>query len=254
MNQTTKNIVSRIFMLTGLICFLVLTIASKSAREKMPMRGFDINIDHSKGCFFINEEQTEKIIYDFIDTNTSVINIREIEDLESYLNSLSLIETANVYLDNNSRLAVNINQREPVVRMFKNGATSFYVDKNGIKFPVQGNYTIKVPIVTGRVDEKELYTGELESPVLNDVLTLVNYIDDNSFWKSQIAQINVNENGELELHPRLGKQEILFGSISNVEEKLENLEIFYKEAIDMVKWDEYEKINLKYKDQIICTK
>jgi cell division protein FtsQ len=35
--------------------------------------------------------------------------------------------------------------------------------------------------------------------------------------------------------------------------KLENLKLFYQKALPKVGWERYSSINLKYKNQIVCT-
>ena len=74
------------------------------------------------------------------------------------------------------------------------------------------------------------------------------------FWNDQIEQIYVNQNNDVELIPRVGEQVIMLGSFENFEEKLANLKLFYDQAVPKVGWDKYSIINLKYKDQIVCTK
>ena len=38
------------------------------------------------------------------------------------------------------------------------------------------------------------------------------------------------------------------------EEKLANLRLFYEQAIPKMGWEKYSIINLKYRNQIVCTK
>jgi cell division protein FtsQ len=47
---------------------------------------------------------------------------------------------------------------------------------------------------------------------------------------------------------------VVFGSIENYEEKFRNLEAFYKKGLPVSGWNLYKEINLKYKNQIVCTK
>ena len=54
--------------------------------------------------------------------------------------------------------------------------------------------------------------------------------------------------------PRIGPHIIILGSIDNYEAKFEKLWLFYTEGLKNVGWNQYLKINLKYKDQIVCSK
>ena len=72
------------------------------------------------------------------------------------------------------------------------------------------------------------------------------------FLTAQIDQIFINENQEVELIPKIGKQEILFGSFDDMEDKLENLVAFYNNGIAYKGWRRYSKIDLRYDKQVVC--
>ena len=48
--------------------------------------------------------------------------------------------------------------------------------------------------------------------------------------------------------------EINIGSLDYLEVKLDNLLAFYERIIKFKGWSYYTSVNLKYRDQIICTK
>ena len=55
------------------------------------------------------------------------------------------------------------------------------------------------------------------------------------------------------VYPQVGNHEIIFGS-DRLEEKLDVLRTFYGKGMNEEAWNKYKSINLKYKDQIVCTK
>ncbi|MFW6222798.1 MAG: cell division protein FtsQ, partial [Bacteroidota bacterium] len=57
-----------------------------------------------------------------------------------------------------------------------------------------------------------------------------------------------------EIIPRVGAHFIHFGSIDQYEWKFKKLKYLYKKGFSKEGWNKYEQINLKYKNQIICTK
>jgi cell division protein FtsQ len=71
--------------------------------------------------------------------------------------------------------------------------------------------------------------------------------------EKQIIGIQVKKN-ELELKTRLGNQVILFGNLSKSELKIKKLKAFYQKVIADKTLKNYSKINLKFKDQVVCTK
>ena len=64
----------------------------------------------------------------------------------------------------------------------------------------------------------------------------------------------MNSKYEFELIPRVGSQVIELGDADNLEEKFENLKLLYLEGFNKIGWNKYERISLKYKNQVVCTK
>ena len=60
--------------------------------------------------------------------------------------------------------------------------------------------------------------------------------------------------GYVEKELAVGNHRIMLGTLDEFEEKLANLKLFYEQAIPKVGWEKYSMINLKYKNQIVCTK
>ena len=96
--------------------------------------------------------------------------------------------------------------------------------------------------------------GENSPALMKDILKMATYINENPFWRSQIVQLYVRRNGELELIPRVGSQIIYFGSADRMENKFFKLKTLYQEGFAHTGWNQYEIINLKYTNQVICTK
>jgi len=46
-------------------------------------------------------------------------------------------------------------------------------------------------------------------------------------------------------------RKILLGQYVHIDDKLENLEIFYKKVIAQEGWQKYKAFNLTYKDQVV---
>ena len=83
---------------------------------------------------------------------------------------------------------------------------------------------------------------------------IVQQVMADSFLTAQVSQLYINSDNEIELSPAFGHHVIIFGDTLQTAEKLEKLKAFYIQGIPRAGWDTYRIINLKYKDQIICTK
>ena len=111
--------------------------------------------------------------------------------------------------------------------------------------PISPRYVAHVPVVSGYVEK---------SFAVSDLYKFALFLQGNEFWNDQIEQIYVHPDQEVELVPRVGNHRIILGTLEGFEEKLEHLKLFYEQAIPKMGWEKYSMINLKYKNQIVCTK
>lgn len=173
------------------------------------------------------------------------------EEIEQEVNTHNAILKADAYklvvrdtVGYKGILTVKVRHRTPVLRVSSHDA-SFYMDKEGVRFPTSTRYSANVVLVTGNVNEKL---------ARESLLPFVLYISDNDFWRAQIKQIHVDRNEEILLTPLVGNQLIEFGTADGYREKLRNLMAFYEQVLSQNNWNKYERISLKYRNQIIAKK
>ena len=176
----------------------------------------------------------------------SEINIRE---MESRLKENAYIKDAEVSTDITGRMEVRIEQRVPLVRIMSRGSRGFYLDTEGKKMPLSDQFTPHIMLLSGYLAE-----GEGQEEQLEEIHRFCTYVSDHPLWSDQIVQIYRNRRGEYELIPRVGAHQILLGSMEMWEKKLRNLELLYEQGFPSYGWNTYGIINLKYTNQVICTK
>jgi len=177
------------------------------------------------------------------------INTRQ---LESILEQNAYIKNAEVSTDISGRLEVNVEQRIPLVRIMPYGKRGYYLDTEGKVLPLSDQYTPLVLLASGNIPFPE--ENSKENNQLVEIFRFCTYLSDHPLWKEQIVQIYVNKSGEYELIPRVGAHHILMGGMEKWEIKLRNLELLYKQGLSRYGWNSYGTINLKYTNQVICTK
>ena len=69
-----------------------------------------------------------------------------------------------------------------------------------------------------------------------------------------MEQIDVTEDGEIRLVPRVGDHLLILGSADDVERKLERLMNFYEKGLDNIGWNKYRSISVAYDNQVVCKK
>lgn len=91
-----------------------------------------------------------------------------------------------------------------------------------------------------------------------NLLTFVEKVEEDDFWRSEVVQIvaRTAPSGALEvdLVPRSGRHTIRFGRLENAEEKFAKLMRFYRRGLPHIGWDEYRTIDIRYDDQVVCSK
>ena len=165
------------------------------------------------------------------------------------------IEYAKIFADMDGVIHVQIRQRKPILRIINMANLHFYIDQNGLKIPISENFTARVLVANGLIDEN--FSGKvdtLNSKLAKDLFNAAMFIKNDTLWDDQIEQLYVSLNGDIEIVPRVGNHKIILGDADSLQTKFRNLLVFYKKALPKVGWDTYKTINLKYANQIICEK
>ncbi len=175
----------------------------------------------------------------------------------------SYVKKVEIYSTVNGVITIKIRQRIPVVRVITSGGVTWYIDKDGYILPASRKFVPHILVASGdfnmgnqlretlclnEVKDKDFYKAWF------DVLNVANYIDNVDFLKAQIVQIYLNSNKIIELIPRVGAHQIILGDASDLENKFFKLEVFYKEGLKKEGWNKYQKIDLRFNNQVICTK
>ncbi|MEG1685851.1 MAG: cell division protein FtsQ/DivIB [Bacteroides sp.] len=172
-------------------------------------------------------------------------NVIQTKIIENQLKRHPLIEEAECYKTLSGNICLEIEPRLPILRIISDNGDNYYIDSKGKILQHGTNYAAHLAVVTGNVKKtfaiKELYKFGL-------------FLKNNEFWNAQIEQINVSPEKNIELVPRIGEHIVFMGKLDHFEDKLARLELFYKKALNQVGWNKYERINIEFSNQIICTK
>jgi cell division protein FtsQ len=177
----------------------------------------------------------------------------DLQKIEKELEKNTWIKHAQLFFDNNDILKVNVQEREPVARVFTTSATSFYIDTALKMLPLSDKFSARLPLFTGFPSDK-IVLSVADSNLLRDVKTLCIAIQKDSFALAMIDQINITPAGDFELIPKIGNQLIVFGNAGDIEDKLAKLKLFYKEVMVKAGWSIYSEINVQYKNQVVAKK
>lgn len=207
---------------------------------------FEIVVRDSARTGFVRAAEIEQLVkrYDLhpVGKRFSEINTLAIRDT---ILTNRLVESAEVYTTPSGSVVANIRQREPVLRVISDGKGSFYVDNDRQIMPVSSGFTVYVPLATGAIDEEFAQ---------NELYDFAMFLHRNADWNAWIEHIVVKNNQEVELIPRAGDFRIVMGSLNDYPAKLAKFVRFVDEGLNVVGWNRYSEINLKYDNQVVCTK
>jgi len=240
-----KKLLNIIYFLCIIAFLAFLSFASRQNLGGLICESLEIKVDNDGGLFFVNAEMVEGLLLEMED---SIIG-KTYEDiniylLEEFVDEHPNIAKAELYLTINGKFCADVKQRRPLARVFEN-EQSYYLDEEITVFPLSDKYSARVV---------QVYWSEVTDfrrEILSDVLKL---IDSDDFLKAQITAIEFNENDELTVYPRVGEHKIILGEAQDLLRKFEKLKIFYRQGLDKVGWDRYSHINLKFDNQVVCTK
>ncbi|SFS89264.1 cell division protein FtsQ [Sphingobacterium wenxiniae] len=176
-----------------------------------------------------------------------------VQQMEESLTELPYVSSAEVHTDMDGVLHIAVQQREVILRVINRDGQEYYIDTKGAKVPVTLKYVPHVLVANGNIAEGyKQALDTIHTQVVKDLVKIVDHVRGDALWENQIVQLYVNDNRDIEIIPRLGTQQLILGDANNLDGKLKRLTIFYKNILPKVGEGAYEKVNVKYDDQIIC--
>lgn len=173
--------------------------------------------------------------------------------LDSCLMANPFIEKATTFSSLHGVLRVEAIEQKPVLRIINQNNESYYLSDKGHKLPLSENYTPRVLVASGNIQESVFPTDSLKSETLRQLHSIAQYLEKNKLIKALAGQLFVNIDDDIVL---ITKQEerhdIIIGNDDRLAEKFDNLEQFYTKVLPVKGWDAYKSINLKYKNQIVA--
>jgi len=233
----------------------------ESSKSVAVCEGIEVEFDRNVDEPLLSEDFVRQTLLNVSDQIVGQ-NLRQVnfDRLESALNAIPFLNHAVVYTTIDNRLKVRVTERTSIARLIDENGVSALIDADGYLMPVSKISALRLPVITGSFGleksqvELNLHTSDsLAKPKLAEAYDISSLIYGDSLWKAQFQHLSFESNGDLVAYPQVGNHTIIFGS-KRLEEKLEALRIFYYEGMSQESWNKYKSINLKYKDQIVCTK
>ncbi len=234
------------------ILFSVTLIAASLYQGNKTIQGIEVNLNDENDFSFLQRKDIENLLLKNrnIDLKRISLDGIDLKKMEAIAKTNPWVAKVDIYVDNRQILQVKITQREPVARLFDANGGSYYMDSMLHLMPISGGYAYPAPVFTGVV---LLKNDSLNKALKTRIAYLSAIISRDSFWQSQITQIDIQPDQTFVLTPLFGNQRILLGDTANATQKLDNLLAFYKQVSGRIGWDKYETLDLRYKDQVVAS-
>ncbi|SIT95455.1 cell division protein FtsQ [Epilithonimonas bovis DSM 19482] len=227
-------------ILVTVILFGFLLSFSLKRFNNARMENVSINMNQGKTpVYFIDEKDIKDLVKQY--NPTKKIGDVKIPELETKINENPFVDSANVFMNLNGNLNIDIKQRVPVFRLSKKGK-DFYVDEKGVEFPISKNFSYPCMLVMGDVEASEY----------QELGRLIEKIDKDDFCKKYFIGIK-KEKGGYNLLTSDGHFKVELGDLENIDFKVQGFKTFVEKYLVYQNPQKYKKVSVKYNNQIVTT-
>ncbi len=265
------NIIIFIALSSGMVFLFVF---ANLKQKELVCGEFIIDIDYNGAPPLINNSTIRREITrsGLRIKNQPVASIKA-PQLQQLLKSNPYVKKATISVSVNGVVKANILQRNPIVRVVDREYNQCLLDDEGHMMPVNIEFPVRLVLATGNINnlkKASAKTGASNAPStrvryqpartsnlpsdLSDIHKVALKLEADTLTSALIEQIYINSEKEIELIPKIGEQSIIMGDTVLIDHKLRNLRVFYDHGMKNFAWNNYKVINLKYKNQVVCSK
>lgn len=231
---------------------VVLILGASRQQQTKTLNKVHLKVRNENDYLFLDKKQLweDLVVNKGIKEGKTKLTALDIKSVERTSYQNQWISESQVYVDNKRDLHIFVTQRLPVSRVFYENGQSFYLDSSLRLLPLSDQFTYYTTIVT---NVPVLKTDSANKALRAQIVKLVKFIEKDTFWNAQIAQISVTPEQKFELIPVLGTHKIEFGDTTNMQKKFNNLFAFYKRVLNKIGWDRYGTLDVKYNGLVVAS-
>lgn len=171
------------------------------------------------------------------------------EVIESRLSNSQWIDNAEVYLNNEGILSVDIQPKHALFHIINNHGVQYYVDKNGNSAPVSDIFTGKLLVCSGSIPDDHFWA---EFSLKNTLREYAESISEDPFLEAIVEQIHLDTANQLTLVTSISGHHVQIGRPDAVEKEMQDLSAFYQAKFHSLDWQQVEELDTRYEGQVIC--
>lgn len=250
-----KGRMKKIALYGGLIVLSWVVVGLGAARQKtLPVDDFRTVIVNDENNHFLGSDDVEELVMDVHGRPLAEVSRGEVKvaEIEQELRENPFVKEAEAYTELGGDLVVEMELRKPLARVMFEDGSGFYLDKDYNKLDLSQRYAANTILVRGLAWEPLLPRDSIGSAQILDLQEFLEYVDGDDFLRSQVSEVVLEEDGDLVIYPEVGDVVIEFGKAERIEEKFDNMKLFYDKVLNKIGWDKYRQISLKYRGQVIA--
>ncbi|MCR4659382.1 MAG: hypothetical protein K5650_03700 [Bacteroidales bacterium] len=256
-----------LLIVLGAVALAVLVIVANVARSRSQVAGLKIKINYDGQSHLVDErvvtDSLHRAIPHLMQQQVRVVDLAAVREAAS---RVPYLENCDASVSVGGNVVVKADQRRPIVRLFM-GDRELYLDSRGRAMPpskigdcacivANGNFIENIDtLLFNRLDLAQLAADSITSTYgIVQVWQLSVYLDKHPEYGCLFDQIFLDTNGDLILVPKIGDHTVVVGKNDNLDNKFARLQTFYTSVMPKCGWDTYSLLNLKFDNQVVCTK
>lgn len=188
------------------------------------------------------------------DVENLMIDSVSLQAIEAEYDANPFVRECRTFIDKHHILQVELVERIPLLRIRSQNGGDYYIDRLGTGMPVSDHYTPRIMLATGHIPILPLNESVDSSRMHSELFTVAQAINQDEFMSGLVSEIQVDESGQILLHPLVGDFTIRLNNSRDIESKFENLKIFMRDGLSRLGWDKYSELVIGYENQIIGKK
>jgi cell division protein FtsQ len=235
------------------VAFSMIALVEKKQAEKL-CHEISITIHDNGTNYFLEKDEVHQLVTNHSSEMIigSLYDRIDLKSIEERIRDNKYVDDVQAYTNLRGKVFVEVWLNIPVARFMLDGEKDFYLCESGRIMPISEKYTSRVLLLTGEYLDHIPQEDIRSDSTYRQIFDLITYINNDPFWKAQIAQVEIDRKGYINLYPQVTRQYIEFGKPVSIEEKFLKLKVFYKKILPYKGWNHYTRVNIEFKDQIVC--
>ena len=248
------NIGKQVRIGAAVVVLFVLIGFSEGQQGEIAVKDIVIKIENIRENHFVDEQDIIDLMeLDYANLKGASLSRLNLKEIEKRIKADRFIENAQLYSDVKGNLVVKVTLRRPIARIIRSDGPDAYISEDGTIMPTSDKFTARVVLISGSYVKNFMALENIRIHEDGDELMEMLYtIGQDDFWRAQIAQLDMDSKGRINIIPQVGGQTIEFGRAEDLNIKLRKLKIFYKEILPQMGWNKYKRVSLEYAGQIVA--